>query len=130
MSGSMRKNYWKLTKTSRAVLLRCYIGKDNVTEINYVQTQVHRDLYILFDELVQLDGTYRTNKTAMPLYTLMVVDNFGVGEPVAIIFMKDENTQNIQRLKSSQMFTYIQHGGKLTFLLTFFYITMTSVKPK
>lgn len=90
----------KLLKTYKDQLgsiVKVLHGEDNVIDIIYVQIQVHRDLYKQFGEIVQLDSTYRTNRTAMPLYTLMVVDNFWVVQPaVAIIFMKDENTQNIQ----------------------------------
>jgi hypothetical protein len=40
-------------------------------------------LYQKYGEVLQLDGTHNITQLAMPLYTLLVQDNFGVGQPVA-----------------------------------------------
>ena len=60
------------------------------------ETKTQKDLFSKFGEVVLLDATYRTNKFKMPLFTLMVVDNFGIGQPVGVVFMKDETAANIQ----------------------------------
>ena len=49
----------------------------------YIQFAAQRQLYQKYGEVLQLDGTHNITQLAMPLYTLLVQDNFGVGQPVA-----------------------------------------------
>ncbi|EFX80129.1 hypothetical protein DAPPUDRAFT_318741 [Daphnia pulex] len=69
--------------------------EDIITTI-FVQTKTQKELFSKFPEVVILDSTYRTNKFKMPLFTLMLVDYFGIGQPVGVVFMKDKTAANIQ----------------------------------
>jgi hypothetical protein len=69
--------------------------EDIITTI-FVQTKTQKELFSKFPEVVILDSTYRTNKFKMPLFTVMLVDNFGIGQPVGVDFMKDKTAANIQ----------------------------------
>ena len=40
--------------------------------------------------MILLDGTYKTNMQGMPLYTLLVEDNYGVGQPIFYMWIKQE----------------------------------------
>jgi hypothetical protein len=42
-----------------------------------------------------MDGTHNITQIAMPLYTLLVQDNFGVGQPVAFFFVTEETEEMI-----------------------------------
>jgi MULE transposase domain len=68
---------------------------DVITHI-FIQLSIQKDLYKKFGHLVQYDGTHRTNKCGMPLYTLLIEDNYGVGQPVWYCFMREETTDSIK----------------------------------
>jgi hypothetical protein len=68
---------------------------DVITHI-FIQFSVQKDLYKKFGHLVQYDATHRINKCGMPLYTLLVEDNYGVGQPVWYCFMREETTDSIK----------------------------------
>jgi hypothetical protein len=70
-------------------------SNDVITHI-YIQLAIQKDLFVKFGHLVQYDGTHRTNKCGMPLYTLLIEDNFGVGQPVAYCFMREETSDSIR----------------------------------
>lgn len=79
------KDEWKdaarLLKTYAE--MRCTVkilhDEDIITTI-FVQTKTQKELFFFkFPEVVLLNSTFRTNKFKMPLFTLMVVDNFGIG---------------------------------------------------
>ena len=74
-------------------LVRVFHDEDN--NINLICVQLHRQkqIYKLYGQIIKLDGTYKTNYLGMPLYTLLVEDNFGVGQPVFYAWMKEENTE-------------------------------------
>lgn len=61
------------------------ITTDDKGEIRclFIQLAEQRKLYQKYGEVLQLDGTHNITKLAMPLYTLVVQDNFGVGQPDA-----------------------------------------------
>ncbi len=46
--------------------------------------------------MIELDGTYRSNMQGMPLYTLLVEDNYGVGQPICYMWIKQETTEFIK----------------------------------
>lgn len=70
-------------------------SNDVITHI-CIQLAIQQDLFVKFGHLVQFDDTHRTNKCCMPLYTLLIEDNFGVGQPVAYCFMKEETSDSIR----------------------------------
>ncbi len=69
-------------------------GSNDVNLI-YIQLPEQMALYKKYGEVILLDATYKVNKLAMSLFTLLVVDNFGVGQPVAYFFVKNEDTENV-----------------------------------
>ncbi|KAI9560248.1 hypothetical protein GHT06_014262 [Daphnia sinensis] len=56
----------------------------------YVQLADQRRFYQKYGEVLQLDGTHNVTQLSMPLYTLVVQDNFGVGQPVGFFFVREE----------------------------------------
>ncbi|KAK4009708.1 hypothetical protein OUZ56_018854 [Daphnia magna] len=46
----------------------------------YVQLSEQRRFYQRYGEVLQFDGTHSVTNTPMPLYTLIVKDNYGVGQ--------------------------------------------------
>jgi hypothetical protein len=70
--------------------------QNNVITHIFIQLSVQKELYKSFGQLIQYDGTYRTNKCGMPLYTLLVEDNYGVGQPIAYCFMREETPSSIK----------------------------------
>lgn len=62
----------------------------------YIQLREQRELFSKFPEAIQLDGTHRTNKIDMPLYTIIVKDNFGIGQPACYFFVREETTERIK----------------------------------
>lgn len=74
-------------------IVKVLYDETNTISLKYVQLSQQRDLYKNYGEVVLLDGTYNVDKLAMPLYTLLVEDNFGVGQPVAYFFIREETTE-------------------------------------
>ena len=75
------------------------VGKDSEKEeeisLIYIQLEEQRNLFKKYGELVQLDATYKINQAGMPLFTLLVVDNYGFGQPVAFFFVKEEKATHV-----------------------------------
>ncbi|EFX69283.1 hypothetical protein DAPPUDRAFT_258844 [Daphnia pulex] len=61
----------------------------------FVQLAAQRILYQQYGESVQIDATHGATDVPMPLYTLIVTNNFVVGQPVAFFFVREETTENI-----------------------------------
>ncbi|KAI9553803.1 hypothetical protein GHT06_019071 [Daphnia sinensis] len=71
----------------------------------FVQLSEQRRFYKRYGEVLQLDGTHSVTNTPMPLYTLIVKENYGVGQPVAffsgkthIYFYLQNNDNSITEL--------------------------------
>ena len=76
------------------------IAKDSkgVITIIYIQLKIQKKWYNLFGEVCQLDGTYRLLRICMySLYTVMVSDNNGNGQPVAFFLVRDETKKSIKQ---------------------------------
>jgi hypothetical protein len=72
------------------------VGHDGDTvNLIYIQLARQREIFKKFGQMLQLDGTYKINRHNFPLYTLVVRNNFGIGEPVACCFMKNETTESV-----------------------------------
>ncbi len=69
--------------------------ENNVTVI-CVQLSKQKDLFRRYGHVIELDGTYRTNMQGMPLYTLLVEDNYDVGKPICYMWIKQETTKFIK----------------------------------
>lgn len=76
-------------------LVRVFYDEDNNISLICVQLARQKEKYRLYGHVIELDGTYKTNSLGMPLYTLLVEDNFGVGQPVFHAWMRQENTESI-----------------------------------
>nr|CAH0109598.1 unnamed protein product [Daphnia galeata] len=61
----------------------------------FVQLSKQRKLYSKYGAVLQLDGTYNTNKLGFALYHLMIEDNNGDSQPVAMFFIREETTEAI-----------------------------------
>lgn len=73
-----------------------HVDTDEEGEVNmiYIQLRDQRELYSKFPKVIQLDATHRTNKVDMPLYTIIVKDNFGIGQPVCyFLFAKRQRKE-------------------------------------
>lgn len=68
---------------------------ENVVTLIYLQLKEQPLMYQNFGEVIQLDGTYQVTKLGMTLYTLLLEDNFGKGQPVVYFFVNEETTENI-----------------------------------
>ena len=71
------------------------LDENREVKMIFIQLREQRELYEKFGELVQLDGTYKMVKCGMALYTILVEDNHGVGQPVCYIFLKEETKDSI-----------------------------------
>lgn len=74
------------------------VDTDEEGEVNMIYIQLHeqRELFSKFPEVIQLDGTHRTNKVDMPLYTIIVKDNFGIEQTACYFFVREETTERIK----------------------------------
>ena len=70
-------------------------GEDNVISLIFIQLKQQRELYKKYGEVVELDGTYKILKLSMALYTILVEDNYGIGQLFAYFFVKEETTESI-----------------------------------
>jgi hypothetical protein len=61
----------------------------------FVQLGKQRRLYSKYGIVLQLDGTYNSNKIGFALYHLMIEDNNGDSQPVAMFFIREETTEAI-----------------------------------
>lgn len=61
----------------------------------YVQLDKQRKMYKTYGKVIDLDGTNRTTNAGFSLYHLLVEDNNGDGQPVAMFFIKEETTDAI-----------------------------------
>ena len=68
--------------------------QDNIKCI-FVQLAAQRTIYQQYGEVVELDATHNATDVPMPLYTLLVTKNFGVGKPVRFFFVSDDIQDNI-----------------------------------
>jgi hypothetical protein len=48
-----------------------------------------------YGELLQLDSTYKVNKINFPLYTLIIEEDFGLGQAVGHAFLRNEAVNDI-----------------------------------
>ena len=69
--------------------------ENGTVELIYVQLKQQKVLYKRFGELIHLDGTYKITKAGMPLYSILVQDNYGIGQPVCYFFVKNRSQDNI-----------------------------------
>lgn len=65
--------------------------EDNEVAQIFIQTKEQRELFTKFGELVEIDGTYKVSKIGMPLYTIIIEDNFGIGQPICYRFLQERN---------------------------------------
>lgn len=71
---------------------------DENDEVNliFIQLREQHELFLKFPEALQLDGTHKTNNIDMPIYTILIKDNFGLGQPVCYFFVREETTETIK----------------------------------
>jgi MULE transposase domain len=83
-----------------------HVTTDAENEVNliYIQLSEQRELFKRYPEAGQLDGTHRTNQLGMPLYTVLVKDKFGLGQPVFYFFVREETKERI--LSGLRVFTF------------------------
>jgi len=74
------------------------VRDNNVLDMLIIQTSQMKATLANFPEVVQMDGTYRLNKSGMPLYALVVEDAHGVGQLVALVLIRGECGINIQTM--------------------------------
>ncbi|KZS09766.1 Cell division ftsj-like protein [Daphnia magna] len=58
-----------------------HVDTNDEGEVNliYIQLQEQLEPFAKYPEAIQLDDTHRTNRLRMPLYTIMIKDNFELG---------------------------------------------------
>ncbi|XP_047141453.2 uncharacterized protein LOC124816342 [Hydra vulgaris] len=71
-----------------------------------------------FPDVIMMDGTYKVNNLSMPLYTLAVVDQHGMGRPVvqSIVYREDQAHLRMFLIRSQEW------AGFNTFLTSIFVI--------
>ena len=79
---------------------------DNEVNMIYIQLREQRELFKCYSEAAQLDGTDRTNQLGMPLYTVLVKDKFGLGQPACYFFVREESKERI--LSGLQLFAQVR----------------------
>lgn len=99
MNSGLPRDEWKNTvdilnfvRNSPGCVVKIVHDENNEVAQILIQTKEQRKLFKKFGDLVQLDGTYRISKTGMPLYTILVEDNFGIGQPICYMFLREETT--------------------------------------
>ncbi|XP_047129191.1 uncharacterized protein LOC124809264 [Hydra vulgaris] len=63
----------------------------------FFQTDIQRTLFYKYGEMIQMDATYKTNNYRYPLFTLLVEDCDGVGQPIAFAIMTSEDQNHIEK---------------------------------
>lgn len=61
----------------------------------FVQLEKQRKLYKMYGKVVEVDGTYNIEQAGFALYHLLIEDNNGDGQPVALFFIREETTEAI-----------------------------------
>jgi hypothetical protein len=61
----------------------------------FVQLEKQRKLYKMYGKVVEVDGTYNIDQAGFALYHLLIEDNNGDGQPVAMFFIREETTEAI-----------------------------------
>lgn len=74
------------------------VRDSNVLDMRIIQTSQMKATLAKFPEVVQMDGTYRLNKSGMPLYALVVEDEHGVGQLAALVLTRGECAVNIRTM--------------------------------
>lgn len=82
----------------------------------YVQMEKQRKLYKKYGKLIHLDGTYKTTQAGFALYHLLIEDNNGLGQPIALFFLKEEKTEAI----SACLRIFAEVNGKFINILKIF----------
>lgn len=100
----------------------------------FVQLEKQRQLYKTYGNVIELDGTYKTTRAGFSLYHLLIEDNNGDGQPVAMFFVKEETTDSISTCL--EVFSEVEVFGMNSQILikyiylTSLYRTTTSPSPK
>ena len=63
-----------------------------------LQTSAMKSALAAFHEVIQMDGTYSTNKAGLPLYGLVAEDAHGRGKLVAVVLTRGESALNIESM--------------------------------
>ena len=71
-------------------------SEDNKFEALYMQTAEQRKIFAKYGEVLQLDAAYKTNNMRYPLFTLLVEDGDGLGQPVAFAIMAREDQSHVE----------------------------------
>nr|XP_047125577.1 protein FAR1-RELATED SEQUENCE 5-like [Hydra vulgaris] len=79
------------------VISRIISGKDNFFEVLFFQTVHQQMLFSKFKEVIQMDATYKTNKMRYSLYTLLIEDNNGLGQPIGFGILAKEDQSHIEK---------------------------------
>lgn len=100
----------------------------------FVQLEKQRQLYKTYGNVIELDGTYKTTKAGFSLYHLLIEDNNGDGQPVAMFLVKEETTDSISTCL--EVFSEVEvFGMNSQILIKYIYLTSlnrttTSPSPK
>ena len=93
-----------LKKSDPGAAVDVVVRDTNVLDMLIIQTTQMKATLAKFPEVIQMDGTYRLNKSGMPLYALVVEDEHSVRQLVALVLTRGECDVNIrttlERLKA------------------------------
>lgn len=112
MTSRLPRDEWKNTvdilnvvRDTRGSVVKVVHDENNEVAQILIQTKGQCELFKKFGDLVEIDGTYRVTKTSMPLYTILVEDNFGIDQSICYIFWREETTISINT--SLQLFAEV-----------------------
>ncbi|KZS02854.1 Uncharacterized protein APZ42_034560 [Daphnia magna] len=112
MTSRLPRDEWKNTvdilnvvRDTRGSVVKVVHDENNEVAQILIQTKGQCELFKKFGDLVEIDGTYRVTKTSMPLYTILVEDNFGIDRSICYIFWREETTISINT--SLQLFAEV-----------------------
>lgn len=63
-------------------------GEDDCVNLIYLHLVQQRELHEKFGEVVQLHNTYKVNKSSMPQFTLLVIENSALVNPSPIYSLR------------------------------------------
>lgn len=103
LKGNLSNDEWTKVKERLVELsenpenvVQVTADENGVVRCIFIQLASQRKVYQTFGEVLELDGAHKLTKLGMPLYTLMVQDSWGLGQPAAFFFVREETTENIK----------------------------------
>ena len=77
------------------------VNEKDTLEVQYYRSGLMKQLFDKFPEILLVDATYNVNGVGMPLYCLMIEDDFGYGRVIHYAATTEEDTEHFWNIVQS-----------------------------